>query len=112
MAKKEIKHIDLHAITDPNFLKDLSYEELDVLSEDIRNYILDVTSKNGGHVSSNLGAVEATIALCRNFDFSKDKIIFDVGHQSYTYKVLTGRKLETLRKKDGVSGFQKINESP
>ena len=112
MAKKEIKHIDLNNIFSPDFVKDLSYPELDVLSEDIRNYILDVTSKNGGHVSSNLGAVEATIALCRNFDFSKDKIIFDVGHQSYTYKVLTGRKLDNLRKKDGVSGFQKINESP
>ena len=112
MAKKEIKHIDINSISSPDFVKDLSYPELEVLSEDIRNYILDVTSKNGGHVSSNLGAVEATIALCRNFDFSKDKIIFDVGHQSYTYKILTGRKLDNLRKKDGVSGFQKINESP
>ena len=112
MSKKEIKHIDLNTIKDPGFVKNLSYEELDVLSEDIRSHILDVTSKNGGHVSSNLGVVEATIALCRNFDFAKDKIIFDVGHQSYTYKILTGRNLETLRKKDGVSGFQKINESP
>ena len=112
MAKKEVKHVDLNAIKDPNFLKGMSYQELDVLSEDIRNYIIDITSKNGGHLSSNLGAVEATISLCRSFDFTKDKIIFDVGHQSYTYKILTGRKLDTLRKKDGISGFQKLSESP
>ena len=112
MSKKEIKHIDLSTIETPDFVKDLNYKELDVLSEDIRNYILDATSKNGGHVSSNLGTVETTISLCRNFDFSKDKIIFDVGHQCYTYKVLTGRSLDNLRKKGGVSGFQKINESP
>ena len=112
MAKKEIKHFDIAKIENPDFVKTLSYKELDVLSEDIRNYILDITSKNGGHLSSNLGAVEATISLCRNFDFSKDKIIFDVGHQSYTYKILTGRDLTKLRKKDGVSGFQKMSESP
>ena len=111
MAKKEIKHFDLSKIENPDFLKDLSYKELDVLSEDIRNYIIDITSRNGGHLSSNLGAVEATISLCRNFDFAKDKIVFDVGHQSYTYKILTGRNLETLRKKDGISGFQKMSES-
>ena len=112
MSKKEIKHIDISAIQNPNFVKDLNYKELDVLSEDIRNYILDSTSHNGGHVSSNLGTVETIISLCRNFDFSKDKIIFDVGHQCYTYKILTGRKLDNLRKKGGVSGFQKLNESP
>ena len=112
MAKKELRRIDLHTIKNPNFLKDLSYQELDLLCDDIRNYIIDITSKNGGHLSSNLGTVEATVSLCKNFDFSKDKIIFDVGHQSYTYKILTGRTLETLRKKDGISGFQKMNESP
>lgn len=112
MAKKELRRIDLHTIENPNFLKDLSYQELDLLCDDIRNYIIDITSKNGGHLSSNLGTVEATVSLCKNFDFSKDKIIFDVGHQSYTYKILTGRTLETLRKKDGISGFQKMNESP
>lgn len=106
------KHIDLNNISSPDFVKKLTYKELDVLSDDIRNYILDITSKNGGHLSSNLGTIEATIALCRSFDFSKDKVIFDVGHQCYTYKLLTGRKLDTLRKKDGISGFQKRNESP
>ena len=112
MTKKEIKHFDISKIEGPEFLKELSYKDLDVLSDDIRNYIIDITSKNGGHLSSNLGTVEATISLCRNFDFTKDKIIFDVGHQSYTYKILTGRNLETLRKKDGISGFQKMSESP
>lgn len=112
MAKKEIKHIDLNKIENPEFLKTMSYQELDVLSDDIRNYILDITSKNGGHLSANLGTVEATISLCRCFDFKKDKIIFDVGHQCYTYKLLTGRKLDTLRKKDGISGYQKMSESP
>ncbi len=108
---KEIKHIDLREIEDPSFLKDLSYKELDVLCEDIRKYIIDVTSKNGGHLSANLGSVESTVALCRCFDFTKDKIIFDVGHQCYTYKILTGRSLERLRKSDGPSGFQRRHES-
>ena len=109
--KKEVIHCDLKSIKDPTFLKDLSYKNLDVLANDIRDYLVDVTSVNGGHLSSNLGVVEATIALCRSFDFRKDKIIFDVGHQSYTYKLLTGRDLSTLRQKDGISGFQKVNES-
>ena len=112
MAKKELRHIDIKDIQNPEFLKDLNYKELDLLSDDIRKYIIDITSKNGGHLSSNLGTVETTISLCRNFDFTKDKIVFDVGHQSYTYKILTGRKLDTLRKKDGISGFQKMSESP
>ena len=110
--KKEPIHIDLSNIKDPTFLKDISYKNLDVLSTDIADYLVDVTSKTGGHLSSNLGVVDATIALCRSFDFSKDKIIFDVGHQSYTYKLLTGRDLTSLRQKDGISGFQKTGESP
>ena len=110
--KKEVIHYPLDKIENPEFLKDLSYKDLDVLSTDITDYLVDVTSKTGGHLSSNLGVVDATIALCRSFDFSKDKIIFDVGHQSYTYKLLTGRDLTSIRQKDGISGFQKINESP
>lgn len=112
MRKQEIKHIELEKIQNPNFLKDLSYKELGVLSDDISKYIIDVTSKNGGHLSSNLGVVDSTIALCRVFDFTKDKIVFDVGHQCYTYKILTGRSLERLRQKDGPSGFQDLSESP
>ena len=110
--KKEIKKVDLATIKDPKFLSDLSYKELAVLSQDIRAYIIDSVSKNGGHLAANLGVVEATIAMCRCFDFSKDKLIFDVGHQAYTYKILTGRSLERLRKSDGISGFQKMSESP
>ena len=107
----KVKHINLAEIKDPGFLKDLSYKELDVLAEDIRNELLRATSLYGGHLSSNLGAVELTIALNRSFDFSKDKLIFDVGHQSYTHKILTGRSLEKLRTEGGVSGFQKMSES-
>lgn len=112
MAKKTLRRLDVKEIKSPDVLKELSYKELDLLSADIREYILDSTAKNGGHVSSNLGTVETIISLCRNFDFLKDKIIFDVGHQCYTYKILTGRSLERLRKKDGISGFQKLDESP
>ena len=110
--KKELKKVNIAEIKDPTFLKDLSYAELDLLSKDICEYIVDKTAINGGHLSSNLGVIDATIALCRSFDFTKDKIIFDVSHQCYTYKILTGRSLERLRKKDGVSGFQKMSESP
>lgn len=106
-----VKRIKIQEIKNPSFLKNLSYKELNVLSNDIREELLRVTSKNGGHLSSNLGVVELTIALHRIFDLSKDKVIFDVGHQCYTHKILTGRSLDNLRKKDGVSGFQKINES-
>lgn len=111
MKKEQIKHFEIEKIENPTFLKALSYKELDVLADDIRHEIINVTSKNGGHLSSNLGVVELTISLHRSFDFSKDKLIFDVGHQCYTHKILTGRSLESLRKKDGVSGFQKRSES-
>lgn len=110
--KKQLKRIDLNTIKNPDFLKELSYKELDVFCDDVRENIVTNVAKNGGHLSANLGSVESIVALCRKFDFSKDKIIFDVGHQCYTYKILTGRSLERLRKKDGVSGFQKMDESP
>ena len=110
--KKVIRRININEIKDPTFLAGLSYKELDALSKDINDYIVDVTSINGGHLSSNLGVIDATISLCRSFDFTKDKIIFDVGHQCYTYKILTGRSLERLRQKDGVCGFQRMDESP
>lgn len=110
--KKELRKVNIAEIKDPTFLKDLSYKELNLLSADICEYIVDKTSTNGGHLSANLGVIDATIAMCRTFDFTKDKLIFDVGHQCYTYKILTGRSLERLRKSDGVSGFQKLSESP
>lgn len=103
--------IDLKNIQDPKFLKGLSYKELDVLCAQIREEILNATSKNGGHVASNLGVVELTVALHRVFDFKKDKLLLDVGHQCYTHKILTGRNLDTLRQKDGISGFMKRHES-
>ncbi len=94
-------------------LKKLSYNELDILSEEIRQRICDVVSKNGGHLASNLGIVETTIALHKVYDFPKDNIVFDVGHQCYAHKILTGRndRFETIRKKDGISGFTNRFES-
>ena len=96
----------------PEFLKKMSYSELSVLCSDIRKELIRVTSLYGGHLSSNLGDVELTIALHRMFDFPKDKLIFDVGHQCYTHKILTGRSLEHLNQRGCVSGFQKMAESP
>lgn len=107
-----ITHFNVEEIKDPKFLKDLSYKELDVLSNDIRKEIIEVTSKTGGHLSSNLGVVELTIALHRNFDFLKDTLLFDVGHQCYTHKILTGRSIKNIRQDDGLCGFQKMEESP
>ena len=84
-----------------------------MLAEEIRKYIIDVVSENGGHLASNLGVVELTIALNSIFDFSKDKIVWDVGHQTYVHKILTGRKeqLKNIRKLNGIAGFPKTNES-
>lgn len=109
---KSIQHIELSNIQNPDFLKELNKKEVSLLCSDIRNKIIEVTSKNGGHLSSNLGSIESTVALCKTFDFKKDKIIFDVGHQCYTYKILTGRSLERIRLKNGPSGFQRMAESP
>lgn len=100
-------------IKSPRFLKDMKIKELNKLSEDIREFLIENISKTGGHLSSNLGVVELTIALHKVFDSPKDKIIFDVGHQSYVHKILTGRanEFDTLRQFNGLSGFQKRNES-
>ena len=103
----------LEKINSPEDVKKLSIDEQKKLAEEIRKYILEIVSKNGGHLASNLGVVELTIALHSVFDLPKDKIIWDVGHQSYVHKILTGRKeeLKTLRKLDGIAGFPKTNES-
>ena len=100
-------------IQNPKFLKKLKKKELEKLSTEIRQFLIDKVSKNGGHLSSNLGIVDLTIAIHKVFDSPKDKIIFDVGHQSYTHKILTGRakEFDKLRKINGLSGFQKRNES-
>lgn len=103
----------LDKINSPEDLKEISFKELGKLSKEIRELIIEVVSKNGGHLSSNLGAVELTIALHKVFDTPTDKIIWDVGHQSYTHKILTGRKdrIFTIRKRGGLVGFPDIAES-
>jgi 1-deoxy-D-xylulose-5-phosphate synthase len=103
----------LDKIKYPGDLKDLTFDEMHTLSQEIRKLIIEVVSKNGGHLSSNLGAVDLTIALHRVFDSPTDKIIWDVGHQSYTHKILTGRKekIFSIRKKDGLVGYPDIFES-
>lgn len=100
-------------ITGPDFLKDLSNEELENLGKDIRDFIIENVSETGGHLSSNLGITDLTIAMLKVFDINKDKIIFDVGHQTYAYKILTGRAkmFKNLRKLGGLNGFQKKSES-
>ena len=94
-------------------VKKLNIQEQIQLAEEIRKYILEIVSNNGGHLASNLGVVELTIALHTVLDLPKDKIVWDVGHQTYVHKILTGRKeaLKTLRKLEGIAGFPKTNES-
>lgn len=103
----------LEKINYPEDLKKLTLEEKETLAIEIRKYILEIVSKNGGHLASNLGVVELTIALHSVFNFPEDKIVWDVGHQTYVHKILTGRKeaLKTLRKLNGIAGFPKTNES-
>ena len=100
-------------IKDPSFLKKYNKKELDDLCIDIRKFLIENLSKTGGHLASNLGIVELTVALHYIFDSPKDKFIFDVGHQSYVHKILTGRadKFDKLRQLGGISGFQKRKES-
>lgn len=105
--------MELNEIRDPAFLKTLNNSQLKDLAEQIRTFLIYSLSKTGGHLASNLGIVELTIALHYVFDSPKDKIIFDVGHQSYVHKILTGRadRFSTLRQYKGLSGFQKRSES-
>ncbi|MDD4212082.1 MAG: 1-deoxy-D-xylulose-5-phosphate synthase [Bacilli bacterium] len=101
-------------IQSPTFLKDLSFDELNQLCNDIRTFIIEHLSKTGGHLSANLGVVELIVAMHYVFDSPHDKIIFDVGHQSYTHKILTGRAkdFDCLRQKYGLSGYCNYEESP
>ncbi len=103
----------LEKIHSPKDIKALSLQEMETLAEEIRGVILNTVSKNGGHLGSNLGIVEATIALHKEFDSPEDKIIFDVGHQCYPHKLLTGRyeNFSTLRQFGGLSGFPNRSES-
>ncbi len=103
----------LERINKENDIKDVDIEEYDILAQEIRDFLIDKISENGGHLASNLGVVELTMALHIVFDLPDDKIVWDVGHQSYTHKILTGRKDEfnKLRKYGGMSGFPKRRES-
>ena len=99
----------LRNVNYPGDLKKLNLLEKKQLAEEIRKYILEIVSKNGGHLASNLGVVELTIALHSIFNLPEDKIVWDVGHQSYVHKILTGRKekMKTLRKFGGLSRISK-----
>ena len=103
----------LDKITNANDIKKLTQEELQQLPGEIRQFLIESLSKTGGHLASNLGVVELTIALHLAFDLPADRMIWDVGHQSYTHKILTGRKdkFATLRQFGGISGFPKTQES-
>ena len=104
----------LDKYTDISEIKDMDIKKLYLFSEELREFLIDKVSKCGGHLASNLGVVELTISLYNVFDFNKDKLIWDVGHQSYVHKVLTGRRddFDTLRQYGGLSGFPKKEESP
>ena len=103
----------LDKVNSPDDIKSFDVTELETLAREIRDLILRVVLEKGGHLSSNLGVVELTIALHYVFDFKKDRLILDVGHQCYAHKILTGRKNEfaTLRTKGGIAGFPKREES-
>ncbi|WP_163102642.1 1-deoxy-D-xylulose-5-phosphate synthase [Peribacillus alkalitolerans] len=105
--------MDLLSIKDPRFLKEMNIEQLEKLSEEIRQFLIEKLSVTGGHIGPNLGVVELTVALHKVFSSPRDKIIWDVGHQSYVHKILTGRACEfdTLRQYKGLCGFPKRNES-
>ena len=103
----------LEKIEQANDIKKLNPQELEILAGEIREFLIEKISKTGGHLASNLGVVELTMALHLAFQLPEDKIIWDVGHQSYTHKILTGRRegFEGLRKYGGMSGFPKRRES-
>lgn len=94
-------------------IKNMSFEQLNTFARELRDFLIKNVSKTGGHLASNLGVVELTLSLYKVFDYNTDKLIWDVGHQSYVHKILTGRKnrFNTLRTYNGISGFPKINES-
>lgn len=113
MMESEWDPMDLLSIKEPSFLNNMSNEQLEELSQEIRHFLIKNLSKTGGHIGPNLGVVELTIALHKHFSSPKDKILWDVGHQSYVHKILTGRacQFDTLRQYKGLCGFPKRNES-
>jgi len=104
----------LESITGPADIKRLSREQLQPLADEVRRRLIDVVSQTGGHIGAGLGVVELTVALGYCFDSPRDKIVWDVGHQGYPWKILTGRndRLPTLRQAGGLSGFLRRTESP
>ncbi|MBQ9188322.1 MAG: 1-deoxy-D-xylulose-5-phosphate synthase, partial [Clostridia bacterium] len=106
-------YILLDKINSIQDLKNMKESELPFLCEELRAFMIETVAKTGGHLASSLGAVELIVAMHRVFDSPKDKLIFDVGHQAYAHKILTGRRevFETLRKEGGISGFPKREES-
>lgn len=105
--------MDVSKIKNPSFLKDLSHQELEQLSSDIRKFLIETCSVTGGHIGANLGVVELTLSLHKHFNSPVDKILWDVGHQTYIHKILTGRghEFNSLRQYKGLSGFPKMKES-
>ncbi len=103
----------LDQVESPEDVKNLPVDSLKILAAEIRELIIDTVSKRGGHLASSLGVVELTLAMLKVFSPPKDRIVFDVGHQAYTYKILTGRRkgFETLRSRGGIAGFPKRQES-
>ncbi|MCX7696031.1 MAG: 1-deoxy-D-xylulose-5-phosphate synthase [Caloramator sp.] len=103
----------LEKINKPTDIKNLSIDELNLLSSELREFLIETVSKTGGHLASNLGVIELTLALFYVFNFERDRIVWDVGHQTYIHKILTGRKhkFDSLRKYEGISGFPKPTES-
>src|SRR3989338_6160231 len=106
--------ISLDKIKLPDMLRELSTKQLEQIAAEIRQKIIEVTSRTGGHVASSLGAVELAVSLHASLESPKDKIIWDVGHQAYAHKILTGRleRFATLRTLGGISGFPRPSESP
>ena len=107
----EIRFLD--KIISPSDIKGMTDAELSELADEIRHVMISTVAKNGGHLASNLGVVELTLAIHKSFESPKDRIVWDVGHQIYPHKLLTGRyaRFDTLRKKDGISGFSRPDES-
>src|SRR4051794_31282892 len=104
----------LETIDSPTDLRVLSYEQLDQLAEEMRTFIVEAVSRTGGHLGSNLGVVELTLALHRTFDSPRDVLLWDTGHLAYPHKIVTGRRdqFDTLRQAGGLSGYPSRAESP
>ena len=107
----ELKYLE--KVNSPSDVKKLSFSQLDELAQEIRYFLVRSLSETGGHLSSNLGSVELTLAMHKVFDCPKDQFVWDVGHQAYTHKILTGRRdlFSKLRQEDGLSGFPRESES-